>query len=76
MQSDTVRTFLAEEGFEKSASDYTDFKNLFILYRNYCNESGYHACSKRSVTERLRNAGFEVQRKNFGLVVYLKKVSS
>lgn len=75
LQSDSVQMFLQDECFEKSLNQNIEFKELFIQYRTYCNESGFHACSKKSVGERLRNAGVTIEKKNFGLVVYLKKLS-
>jgi len=75
IQSDSVQMFLADEGFEKCTSEYKEFKELFAMYRIYCNESGYHSCSKKTFGERLRNAGFVVEKKNYGLIIYLKKLS-
>jgi len=73
--SDSVQMFIEDEGFEKSVSDYKEFKELFALYRTYCNESGYYSCAKKTFGERLRNAGVMIEKKNYGLVVYLKKLS-
>ncbi len=75
MQSDSVQMFLSEEGFEKCTTDYQEFKEIYTLYRAYCNESGCRSCSKKTFGERLRNAGFEVEKKNFGMIVYVKKIS-
>ncbi len=67
--------FLADEGFEKDTNEYKEFKELFALYRTYCIESGYHSCYKKTFGERLRNAGFEIAKRNYGLIVYIKKLS-
>lgn len=76
LQSDTVQLFLSEEDFEKSVDDYMEFKELYSLYRTYCHESGYHSCSKKTFGERLRGAGFKIERKNMGMVVFVKKIIS
>ena len=74
-QSDSVQMFLDEEGYEKSIDVYEEFKTIFSLYRYYCSESGYRSVSKRTFSDRLKNIGIETEKKNFGIVVYLKKVS-
>jgi putative DNA primase/helicase len=71
--SDSVQMFLEDEGYEKSTEEYKEFKELFTWYRSYCNESGYRSVSKTHFGQRLRNAGFEVIKKNYGMVVYVKK---
>lgn len=73
LQSDSAQMFLQDEGFEKSNIENIEFKELFNQYRTYCNESGYHACSKKTFGERLRNAGFLIEKKNYGLIVFVKK---
>jgi putative DNA primase/helicase len=75
MQSDNVQLFLTDEGFEKNAVDFREFKELFNLYRTYCTDSGYHACSKKTFAERLRHLGFITERKNYGLVIFVNKTS-
>ncbi len=75
MQSDNVQLFLTDEGFAKHSDDFMEFKELFNYYRNYCSDSGYHACSKRTFAERLRNVGFMTERRNYGLVIFVKKTS-
>lgn len=74
-QSDSVLMFLEDEGFEKSTDEHKGFKELFGLYKDYCHESNYRAVGKKKFGDRLRNAGFEIDRLNFGLVVYVKKLS-
>jgi putative DNA primase/helicase len=72
MQSDSVKMFLVDEGFEKSYEPM-EFKKLYIKYNRYCKESGCIPCAKNKVSDRLRNAGVFIERKNYGLVVYLGK---
>jgi DNA-binding transcriptional regulator YhcF (GntR family) len=48
-------------------------KDLNTKYREYCKESGYNPCSIRKVGERLRNAGFVIERKNTGMIVCAEK---
>lgn len=74
-QSDSVLMFLEDEGFEKSTDEHKGFKELFGLYKDYCHESNCRAVGKKKFGDRLRNAGFEIDRLNFGLVVYVKKLS-
>jgi putative DNA primase/helicase len=73
LQSDSVQMFLQDEGFEKSIAATIDFKDLFGQYRSYCNESGYHSCSKKTFGDRLRNTGFVIERKMHGMVVFVQK---
>lgn len=73
MQSDTVQLFLNEERFTNSLEEFISLKELFDLYRCYCIESGYKACSKKTFSERLKNIRFEIERKSYGMVVYAKK---
>lgn len=74
MQSNSVHLFLDEEGYEKTVEDYIEFKSLYSLYREYCNECGYRAVSRRTFSDRLKSINIDSERKNFGIVVYLKKV--
>lgn len=73
-QSNSVQLFLDEENYIKSVEDYEDYKSIYSSYRNYCLDSGYRAVAKRTFSERLKAIGVETEKKNFGIVVYLKKV--
>ena len=44
MQSDSVKMFLFDEGYESSINEYIEFKDLYLAYRTYCNDSGYRFC--------------------------------
>ena len=72
-QSDSVQMFLEDENYIQSLSDWTPLTDLYKSYRAYCNDSGYRPCSNRTVSERLKNLGYNKEKKNFGLVVFIKK---
>ena len=72
-QSDTVQLFLEDESYVKSTGESKPHKEIFNEYRVYCNESGYRPVSIKTFSERLRNVGFVIERKNFGNVVFAKK---
>ena len=75
IESDSVQMFLSEYEYSVSATSETPLKELFNEYRNYCNESGFKACSLRTLADRLRNAGFETERKSFGTSVFAARKS-
>lgn len=75
IQSDSVQMFLREEEYEKSTTDFIEYKKFFPLYRSYCTENGYHPCSGKTFSSRLRHIGFVFERKNYGIIIYVKKVS-
>jgi len=70
-QSDSVAMFIEDDNFHKSLTDYTSLKEFYQKFKVYCLDSGYKPCSIRTLSERLRNLGFESEKKNYGLVVYL-----
>lgn len=72
-QSNSVQLFLDDESYEKSIGRYEDFKSVYSSYRTYCLDSGYRPVAKRTFSERLKAIGIETERKNFGIVVYLRK---
>lgn len=73
LQSDSVRMFIDDHNYESCVSQYTALKDMYTAYREFCNASGYRVCNIRSFSERLKNIGFEFERKNQGNVVYAKK---
>jgi putative DNA primase/helicase len=72
-QSDNVQLFLEDGGYRPSANESKYLKELFLDYRSYCTENGYRQCSTKTFSERLRNAGYTMQRKTSGNVVFIQK---
>ena len=73
LQSDSVLMFIDDENYIKASNDLIALKQLFAEYRIYCNDNGYHSCSNKTFSERLRTAGFSMERKSFGFTVRAKK---
>ena len=71
--SDSVNLFLDDGGFEPSIDETKPLKTLYSHYDNYCDDSGYTACSLKSFSERLKNYGYVINRKSAGRVVHISK---
>lgn len=72
-QSDSVIMFLEDEGYKTSLTQYLPHKQVFSEYRIYAVDNGYRPCSAKTFTERLRQQGFSMERKNTGMVIYTEK---
>lgn len=73
IESDSVQMFLSEHEYKVSATNDMPLKDMFSEYRNYCIESGFKACSLRTLADRLRNSGYQTERKNYGTVINAEK---
>ena len=73
--SDSVLLFIEEESYVKSVVQSMGLKELFSEYKGYCINSNFRPVSIQKFSERLRNAGFEIERKEFGNVIFLEKKS-
>lgn len=73
IESDSVQMFLSENEYKVSATNEIPLKDMFNEYRNYCIESGFKACSLRTFADRLRNTGYQIDRKNYGRIVNAEK---
>lgn len=73
VESDSVQMFLNEHEYKVSVTNEIPLKDMFTNYRNYCSESGFKTCSVRTFADRLRNAGYQTERKNYGTGVYAEK---
>jgi len=74
-QSDSVQLFLEDENYVKGVNECKPLKELFTEYRSYCSINGYRFCSQKTVSERLKNIGFAIERRNYGMTVIIKKES-
>jgi len=75
IESDSVQMFLGEHEYKVSTANEIPLKEMFSEYRNYCIESGFKACSLRTFADRLRNSGFQTERKGYGMAVNAAKKS-
>lgn len=71
--SDSVNLFLEDGGYDRSVDDTISLKSLYMLYADYCKDSGYTACSLKSFSERLKNYGYSIVRRSSGRYVHITK---
>ena len=75
IESDSVQMFLTEYEYKVSIANEMPLKEVFSEYKNYCFDSGFKACSIKTLAERLRSSGYQTERRNFGTVVNAEKKS-
>lgn len=71
--SDSVSLYLEDGNYVQSPDDSIALKTLYERYTCYCKDSGYTSCSLKVFSERLRNYGYEVNRKSSGRFVGITK---
>lgn len=76
IESDSVQMFLSENGYKISMDFEIQQQYLYSDYRTYCFDSGLRTCSLKTFKERLRNSGFQTERKAAGIYVNAVKISS
>lgn len=72
-ESDSVAMFLADESYEPSSS-FTEVKNIYQNYKFYCVDNGYKPLGRNNFTKRLETHKVMTQRRDVGLVAYIKAV--
>jgi len=70
-ESDSVLSFIDQRGYKISTTSCTRLSELYQSYKRYCEQDGYRACSNRKFSNRLKNAGYMTDRKEYGRVFYL-----
>jgi len=58
LESDNVRMFLDDCNYQPSGIGITLLKDIYRLYKNYCEDYGYRACSNKNLSSRLLGAGY------------------
>jgi putative DNA primase/helicase len=74
-ESDTVAVFMEEARYEKSPNNCKPLGDLYIEYRDFCIVGNYSPVAKRTFVSRLRNHGIIIERKTYGLGVYINDVA-
>jgi putative DNA primase/helicase len=72
-ESDSVQMFLNDYSYKVSSTNEMPLKEIFNEYKSYCIESGFRACSLRTLADRLRNSGYQTERKGYGTAVNAEK---
>ena len=70
-ESDPVQLFLNEFGYS-SGSTPKPLKELYASFRDFCYDNGFKTPSNRTFSDRLKNLGFDMDKRNYGLAIYLK----
>jgi len=70
--SDSVKMFIDEFGYETDPEEHTTVKELYNQYRPFCIEDGFRPVNKSNFMKRLRHHKIIVERKSGGNVAYVK----
>ncbi len=73
IESDSIQMFLSEYEYKVSLNNTMPLNSLFNEYRSYCIEGGFKSFNIRNFAERLRNSGYETERKNYGTAINAEK---
>lgn len=69
-RSDSVLGYLEDQALKPSATENKPLKDLFASYTAHCKDTGSRPCGLNTFSERLRNAGFTIDRRKHGRIVW------
>lgn len=72
-RSDSVLSFIDEQGLRPSPTEHCPLKDLFREYRTACTEAGSRPCSQATFSARLQAADFTIDRRGPGRIVWAIK---
>ena len=72
-ESDSVCTFIDDEGWSRSMDERVELKVMFGEYKQYCFDNGFRACSNREFSKRLNRQGIEIRKTNGYRYAYAQK---
>jgi putative DNA primase/helicase len=73
-QSDTAFIYLEDKGYTAGEDEKMDLYNFYSDYNEYCKNSGYRPCSKKTLSERLKHLGYNMVRMSSGMYVKYSKI--
>ncbi|MBK9984492.1 MAG: hypothetical protein IPP15_19345 [Saprospiraceae bacterium] len=62
LESNSIRQFLAEEGYISSPDQYITLRDLYTYYKNFCWQDGMQAFKKMNFSKQLKALGFRKDR--------------
>lgn len=71
-ESDPVKLFIEDFGYNPSAVSYKPLTELYAAFKTYCIDNGYRTCANRTLSTRLKSAGYQIERKAQGMVVFIE----
>lgn len=76
-ESNSIKLFIDENGYQSSPTDYRLIKDLYPEYRSYCNEDGMTAFKKINFSKQLQALGINLDREpgTGQKIAYLAKVN-
>ncbi len=72
-ESDSVQMFIEENGYISSTSSYKKRQDIYYEYASFARDNGYKAVSNKTFGDRISRLGFDVERKNFGRIVWCEQ---
>lgn len=76
VESDSVQMFLTENEYTPDASKEVRLSDFYHEYKIYCLDNGFSPGSSRTFSTRLKVAGFQSVRRNYGNVVFAKNTGN
>lgn len=74
LNSDSVHLYMDEKGYEVGEDEKIDAYEIHHDYQEYCKNSGYRPCARNTFNERLRFLGYNIIRRNSGMVLKYSKI--
>ena len=71
INSDSVLVFMEENQYKPSPEHWEILKDIYIKYRNFCNEDGFKPVQKKNFIKRLKDSGVMIEKKNIGNVAFV-----
>jgi|GEM_PF-1964284 len=71
-RSDSVLGFVDDHSMRPSTIKNRPLKEIYSLYSTHCKETGSRPCALNTFSERLRNAGFSIDRRKIGRIVWVE----
>ena len=73
VESSSIRLFLTDYNYQKTADSYILIKDLYPEYKGYCVEDGMTPFKKQNFIKQIKGLGYLVERNNDGYRIYVGK---
>lgn len=70
-ESDSVKLFIDDKGYQSSPSEYIATNKMYPEYRTFCQDNGFYPVNKLNFEKRLERLKIIIGRQNIGKVAYM-----